>query len=273
MVINELIRKGADALENKVENPIREARLILAHAAEVSVSDIIVRGGDEVSTECEKKYFENIRQRACGMPFAYITGEQEFFGLKFAVNENVLIPRSDTEILVEFALSAGGKTVLDICTGSGCIAVALAKNLPDSKVSAVDISPAALEIAKKNASANGCDNVSFFETNILSEIPGGKFDLIVSNPPYIEKAELSSLMKDVIEFEPRLALDGGDDGLIFYRRICVLAPQILNKGGTLAFEIGYNQYESVYEIMKENFSQIGYKEDLSGIKRVLYGKL
>ena len=271
MVINELIRKGADALENKVENPIREARLILAHAAEVSVSDIIVRGGDEVLPECEKKYFENIKQRACGMPFAYITGEQEFFGLKFSVNENVLIPRADTEILVEYALSVGGKNVLDLCTGSGCIAVTLAKNLPDSSVTAVDISPAALEVAKKNASENECNNVSFFETDILSEIPSGKFDLIVSNPPYIEKAELCSLMKDVIEFEPRLALDGGEDGLIFYKRICDIAPQILNKGGILAFEIGYNQYESVYEIMKEKFSEIGYKEDLSGIKRVLYG--
>ena len=138
---------------------------------------------------------------------------------------------------------------------------------------AISISSAALIVAKKNASENGCTNVSFFETDILSEIPQGKFDLIVSNPPYIEKAELSSLMKDVIEFEPRLALDGGDDGLLFYRRICAIAPQILNKGGTLAFEIGYNQYESVYEIMKENFTGIGYKEDLSGIKRVLYGKL
>jgi len=271
VVISDIIRKGMEALENKVENPIREARLILADAAKLSVSDIIIRGGDEVSTECEKKYFENIKKRAAGMPFSYITGEQEFFGLKFSVNENVLIPRADTEILVEFALSCGGKNVLDICTGSGCIAVALAKNLPDCAVSAVDVSPAALEVAKKNASHNGCD-VSFIEMDILSEIPQGKFDLIVSNPPYIEKAELFSLMKDVIEFEPRLALDGGDDGLIFYRRICALAPKILKKGGILAFEIGYNQYESVYEIMKENFSEIGYKEDLSGIKRVLYGK-
>ena len=272
MVISELIREGADALENKVENPIREARLILAHAADVSVSDIIVRGGDEVFSECETKFFENIKKRALGTPFSYITGEQEFYGLKFAVNENVLIPRSDTEILVEFAVSRGGKNILDLCTGSGCIAVALAKNMPDAHVTAVDISPAALEVAKKNASLNGCD-VSFIEMDILSEIPNGKFDLIVSNPPYIENGELSSLMKDVIEFEPRLALDGDDDGLIFYKRICAIAPQILEKGGTLAFEIGYNQYESVYEIMKENFTDIGYKEDLAGIKRVLYGKL
>lgn len=272
MVINELIREGVKHLENKVENPIREARLILADAAKVSVSDIIVRGGDEVLPEYETKYFENIKQRACGTPFAYITGEQEFYGLKFFVNENVLIPRADTEILVEYAISAGGKNVLDICTGSGCIAISLAKNMPDSHVTAVDISRGALETAKKNASQNRCDNVSFFETDILSEIPIGKFDLIVSNPPYIEKAELSSLMKDVIEYEPRLALDGGEDGLIFYKRICDIAPQILEKGGVLAFEIGYNQYESVYEIMKENFTEIGYKEDLSGIKRVLYGK-
>ena len=273
MVISELIKKGALALENKVDNPIREARLILADAAEMSVSDIIIRGENEVLPEAEAKYFEHIEKRAEGTPFAYITGRQEFYGLSFFVTEDVLIPRADTEILVDFAISRGGKTVLDLCTGSGCIAVSLAKNMPTSSVTAVDISPAALEVAKKNASQNGCGNVSFFETDILSEIPGGKYDLIVSNPPYIEKAELSSLMKDVIEFEPRLALDGGEDGLIFYRRICDLAPQILEKGGTLAFEIGYNQYDTVYEIMKENFSEIGYKEDLSGIKRVLYGKL
>lgn len=271
MVISELIKEGAKTLENKVDNPIREARLILADAAKVSVSDIIIRGGDEVLSDYETKYFENIRKRADGTPFAYITGEQEFYGLNFSVNENVLIPRADTEILVEYALSAGGKNVLDICTGSGCIAVSIAKNMPDSNVSAVDISPAALEVAKKNASENGCD-VSFLEMDILSQIPNGKYDLIVSNPPYIEKAELSSLMKDVIEFEPRLALDGGEDGLIFYRRICAISPQILEKGGVLAFEIGYNQYDAVYEIMKENFTDIGYKEDLSGIKRVLYGK-
>ncbi len=272
MVISDIIQKGAKTLENKAENPIREARLILADAAKISVSDIIIRGSDEVPTECEKKYFENIEKRAAGMPFSYITGEQEFYGLKFAVNENVLIPRADTEILVEYALSQGGKNVLDLCTGSGCIAISLAKNMPTSSVTAVDISPAALEVAKKNASFNGCSNVSFFETDILSEIPIGKYDLIVSNPPYIETHELSTLMKDVIEFEPHLALDGGEDGLIFYKRICAFAPQILEKGGTLAFEIGYNQYESVYEIMKENFTEIGYKEDLSGIKRVLYGK-
>ena len=271
MVINELIRKGMETLENKVENPIREARLILALSAGISVSDIIIRGGECVCAECEKNYFLNIEKRASGMPFAYITGEQEFYGLQFSVNENVLIPRADTEILVEYALSVGGKNVLDLCTGSGCIAVTLAKNLQGARVTAVDISPAALEVAKKNASENGCD-VSFLEMDILSEIPQGKYDLIVSNPPYIEKAELSTLMKDVIEFEPRLALDGGTDGLIFYKRICDFAPQILEKGGTLAFEIGYNQYESVYEIMKENFTEIGYKEDLSGIKRVLYGK-
>ncbi len=271
MVINELIREGVKSLENKVENPIREARLILADAAKISVSDIIIRGDEGVLPEYETKYFENIRKRADGMPFSYITGEQEFYGLIFTVNENVLIPRSDTEILVEYAFSAGGRNVLDICTGSGCIAVTLAKNFPNAHVTAVDISPASLEVAKKNASDNGCD-VSFVEMDILSQIPQGKFDLIVSNPPYIEKAELSSLMKDVIEYEPRLALDGGDDGLIFYRRICEIAPQILEKGGVLAFEIGYNQYKSVYEIMKENFTEIGYKEDLSGIKRVLYGK-
>ncbi len=271
MVINELIKEGTKTLENKVENPIREARLILAHSAKISVSDIIIRGGDEVLPEYEKVYFSNIEKRASGMPFSYITGQQEFFGLNFTVNENVLIPRADTEILVEYALSAGGEHILDICTGSGCIAVSLAKNLPEAHVTAVDISPAALEVAKKNASQNGCE-VLFLEMDILSQIPNGKFDLIVSNPPYIEKAVLSTLMKDVIEYEPTLALDGGDDGLIFYRRICDFAPQILKKGGTLAFEIGYNQYESVYEIMKENFTQIGYKEDLAGIKRVLYGK-
>ena len=271
MVITELIKEGVKTLENKVENPIREARLILADAAKISVSDIIIRGGDEVLPEYEKKYFENIKKRAAGTPISYITEQQEFFGLTFNVNENVLIPRADTEILVEYALSVGGKNVLDICTGSGCIAISLAKNMPEAHVTAVDISPAALEVAKKNASQNGCD-VSFIEMDILSEIPSGKYDLIVSNPPYIETAELSTLMKDVIEYEPHLALDGGDDGLIFYRRICDFAPQILKKGGTLAFEIGYNQYESVYEIMKENFTEIGYKTDLSGIKRVLYGK-
>lgn len=269
MVINELIREGAKTLENNVENPIREARLILADASGISVSDVIINGEKDAST-FEKKYFENIKKRATGMPFSYITGRQEFYGLSFFVNESVLIPRADTEILVEYALSVGGEHILDICTGSGCIAVALAKNMQGSDVTAVDISSAALEIAKKNAAENGC-SVSFVKMDILSEIPNGKYDLIVSNPPYIEKAELSTLMKDVIEFEPRLALDGGDDGLLFYRRICDIAPSLLEKGGVLAFEIGYNQYEEVYEIMKHAFTGISFKTDLAGIKRVIYG--
>lgn len=273
MVINDLIKSGAEILETSVENPLREARLIFSHVSGMSVSDVIIRSGEDASDEICEKFFIAVKNRADKMPFAYITGKQSFFGLDFFVDENVLIPRADTETLVETALSAGGKNVLDLCTGSGCIAIALAKNMPESHITAVDVSENALEIAKKNAASIGCSNISFLHLDILSEIPCGMFDLIVSNPPYIETAELSTLMKDVISYEPSLALDGGEDGLIFYRRICAIAPQILNPGGVLAFEIGYNQYESVYEIMAKNFKDIDFKTDLAGIKRVIFGKL
>lgn len=204
-------------------------------------------------------------------PVAYILGEKEFFGLSFLVDENVLIPRPDTEILVEWALANfHGGAVLDIGTGSGCIAVTLAKHLPGAKVTAADISPAALAVAKKNAARHGVD-IAFLQLDILSAFPDGKFGLIVSNPPYIRPDVIDGLSASVRDFEPYGALAGGDDGLAFYRAICQKAPAHLAFGGLLAFEIGFDQADAVRTLMGKSFTGITVVKDLAGCDRVVAG--
>ncbi len=272
MVIGKLSAIAAERLSSVCDNPLREARLLLAYTLSLSVTDIIIKPETNVTDDAEKSFWDNVEKRKNHMPMAYITGTQEFYGLKFKVCEGVLIPRPDTETLVDFILETQAKNILDICSGSGCIAIAAAKNLPDAMVCGVDISDTALDIAKENNLLNGT-SVSFEKADILSEIPKGRFDLIVSNPPYITDAEMQTLMPDVKKYEPALALCGGSDGLDFYRRICEISPLILNKNGTLAFEIGYNQYDDVLRIMSHNFKDINFRCDLSGIKRVIYGKL
>ena len=272
MVTDEMCARGAQRLSGIAENPLREARLIAAFARGMSLSDIIVKGGEAVGADGEKIFFECIEKRAAKMPLAYITGKREFYGLEFEVNDKVLIPRPDTETLVEFAINAEADSAVDICTGSGCIAVALKKHRPDMTVAAVDISAGALEIAAGNAGRHNAD-IEFQKKDILKEIPNGRFAMLISNPPYITDEEMRGLMPEVKDFEPHLALRGGADGLLFYRRLCEIAPRILKSGGIAAFEAGAGQHEAVAEIMDKNFENIGFCRDLGNIKRVIYGKL
>lgn len=269
MVIGELIKKGAIL---NTDNPFKEARLILSYVSGLDLTYITVHPEKEINTDVCKKYEELLDERKAGKPLAYITGTKEFYGHDFKVNPGVLIPRADTEILTEFAINAKPKNLLDICTGSGCIAISVKKALPTCIVSALDISLSALETAKENAELLGAD-IYFFETDILNEIPEGKYDFIVSNPPYIRSADIKTLEPDVKNYEPMSALDGGDGGLVFYKRIADIAPYILKTGGTLAFEIGFDQFEDVYNVMKHSFEDIGFVPDLSGVKRVIFGRL
>lgn len=271
-MVNELLSEGARALKFVAERPAAEARMLFCRAAGCRAEDVIC-GRVKITADLKEKYEKIIRRRANGEPAAYITGEKEFYGIKFKVTPDVLIPRPDTETLVEFILESSAKSVIDICTGSGCIAVAAKLNRPELEVFAADVSGKALEVAKFNAENSNAE-VTFFQTDILTQLPCGKFDMAVSNPPYIKTNEIETLDTGVKEYEPHLALDGGGDGLVFYRRISRSAPVFLNSGGILAFEAGFGQFEDISDIMKSaGFKNIGFKYDLAGIKRVIYGNI
>lgn len=222
------------------------------------------------------QYRTFIMQRAARIPLQYLTKTQGFMGLEFSVTPAVLIPRQDTETLVETVLSytkdKPGAKLIDVCTGSGCIAVSLAHYGNFAQVAASDISSAALAVAKKNAADNHAP-VQFFESDLLEQIPG-RFDIIVSNPPYIEDEVIAGLEPEVKDHEPMLALSGGSDGLLFYRRLTETAKDHLNPGGALFVEIGYNQWETVAALFRENgFSNPTLVHDLAGLDRVVWGVL
>lgn len=227
---------------------------------------------DNSSLEIFNSY---IQRRLKNEPIAYIIGKCEFMGLDFKLNEHTLIPRADTEILVEKVLSIieqeNIKKVLDIGTGSGAIAVSIAK-YKDVDVLALDINKDALYMAKENARANGVDKVRFLQSNLFENVEE-KFDMIVSNPPYIETEEIQKLEPNVKDFEPILALDGGEDGLDFYREIIAKAKLYLNDKGYLAFEIGYNQAKAVSSLMEKEFKEIEILKDLASLDRVVLGRL
>ena len=211
-------------------------------------------------------------------PLQYIVGKEKFFGLDFIVNEDVFIPRPETEILVQTVLETidaarlrpHAVRILDLCTGCGCIAIALTKNAQKCKIFASDISEEALKIAKDNASINGMsDSILFIKSDLFKDIKG-RFDIIVSNPPYVAQYEFETLQKEVLK-EPRVALDGGKDGLDFYRKIFEEAPQYLNNGGYLIAEIGYGQRDAIKGIIRniKGFELIDVKEDQYSIDRVI----
>lgn len=209
-----------------------------------------------------------VKKREKNVPLQYILGEMGFMGLKFFVNKNVLIPREDTETLVEAVLECCNpkENILEIGTGSGCIAVSLAK-LASTNITAIDISSKVLRMAKQNAQLHDV-NVKFIRANIFSKMNLGEFDILVSNPPYIPTRTIEELQPEVKEYEPFVALDGDEDGLKFYRRIAEIARKLLNKDGKIFLEIGQNQEEDIIEIFK-NYKYLGYKKDLAGIIRVL----
>lgn len=227
---------------------------------------------EDMTEEQAKQYQLLIKKRAERVPLQYITGEQEFMGLTFTVNSSVLIPRQDTETLVEEALKAAkpGMNILDMCTGSGCVLISILKNV-DAKGIGYDISKQALNVAKENAKRNHV--VCEFERSDLFENVDGTYDIIVSNPPYIPTEVIHTLMPEVKEFEPMEALDGMEDGLHFYRRIVREAKEHLAKGGYLMLEIGHDQGASVSEMLEYGgYAEVRVIKDLARNDRVVIGK-
>ncbi len=274
VLVKDLIHQAVQMLASKgITDARNDSWLLAEYVFEITKADYYMNPGMTVEQEKSKRYMALVKKRADKIPLQYITGEQEFMGLNFTVNENVLIPRQDTELLVEktaeyVRMLEGQVKVLDMCTGSGCIAISVDKLCPDAQVTAADISYKALAVALENNKKNKAD-VCFVQSNLFDNIEGC-FDIIVSNPPYIKTGELSDLMEEVREHEPMLALDGDNDGLKFYRQIAKKLDRYLKKKGRIFFEIGYDQGQKVPEILeKYGFRDIRVFQDLSGNDRVV----
>lgn len=273
MTAKELLCWGEEKLiEAEIEDAKLDAWYLMEYSLPTDRVSFLLNGSKPVTAEQINEYQILIDKRASHIPLQHLTGVQEFMGYSFKVNENVLIPRQDTEVLVEEVLKAAkGKKVLDMCTGSGCIIISLQKLGNLESATGVDISGKALEVAKENAEALDAQ-VSFIESDLFEQVEG-KFDIIVSNPPYIESAEVDKLMPEVREHEPRLALDGTADGLWFYRKIIEEADNYLAENGELFFEIGYNQGEAVKSLMEaKGYHKVRVIKDLPGLDRVVTGK-
>ena len=283
-----------------------DARLLLEYICHTNRNDLLVHGGREVEEEERSRYFKDIARRKSHVPLQHITGEQDFMGLTFEVNGHVLIPRQDTEILVEEVMPHlhDGMSILDMCTGSGCILISLMQYSNDCAGVGADLSDEALEVAEKNARRilkeknihvkSGFkdlkeakevkeaifpvqNEILFLQGDLFEALDPGektavKFDIIVSNPPYISTDVIKTLEPEVAVHEPLTALDGGQDGLYFYRRIVKDAKKCLVRGGMLFFEIGFDQKEAVSQLLKEaGFIDIETKKDYAGLDRVVFG--
>lgn len=273
MVLRDILKHGADTLMKAgVNEPGLDAWYLLSYCMGISKSRYYMIQDEVPDDDVVCRYHELISERSKRKPLQYITGSQEFMGLVFDVNESVLIPRQDTETVVECALRfCKGKKILDMCTGSGCIAVSIAVKGEPESVDASDISEEALEVAGKNSAANGAD-VSFIISDIWDNITG-EYDVVISNPPYITADEMKELMPEVGIYEPEAALYGGYDGLDIYRRIAAGADSHLKKEGYIFFEIGCRQAEAVSGILMENgFCNIKTEKDLSGLDRVVWAR-
>lgn len=278
MTYRESYGKGKSALaEAGIGEAELDARLLLEYVCSTSRSDLLVHGDREVEASKEEEYLSMIRQRARRIPLQYLTGVQEFMGLEFVVNEHVLIPRQDTEILVEEALIQlrDGMDILDMCTGSGCILISLLQYSNDCTGLGVDISPEALTVAQQNARRllQPEKQVRFVESDLFEAVDG-MYDMVISNPPYIPSGVISTLMPEVRDHEPLSALDGSGDGLSFYRRITGECKKYLKPGGMLFYEIGYDQGEAVAGMLeREGFGGIRVTKDYGGLDRVVSGVL
>lgn len=262
--------------EFDIENPRLDAEILLAHVLKCRRLDLYVNAEKILPSEAIFRFRDLMTQRVEKIPVAYLTGTKEFMGLSFAVNEKVLIPRPETEILTEivgeFLRERGGGDFADLGAGSGAIFVSILKFVKSARASAVDISSEALKVAKFNAEKFHVeDRAEFFCGDLFEPLEGRIFDAIVSNPPYIPTRELESLQAEV-QREPKSALDGGADGLDFYRRIISDAPKFLINGGLLAVEVGFNQSSAVKNLFeREKFFAVNVVKDLSGINRVVAG--
>lgn len=278
MTYRECYEQGCRTLQAAgIEEAALDARLLLETVCGTDRNDLLVHGEQPVAPEAEEKYLNWIRQRAEHIPLQQLTGEQGFMGLTFNVNEHVLIPRQDTEILVEEVLKElhDGMRVLDMCTGSGCILLSLLHYSNDCEGLGVDLSAEALEVAGRNVlkvlTPEKAEHAHFLQSDLFEKVEG-KFEIIVSNPPYIASAEVEKLMPEVRDHEPRMALDGTEDGLYFYRRIIEEAGKYLVSSGMLFFEIGYDQGQAVSELMRtEGYREVQVVQDYAGLDRVVFG--
>lgn len=276
MTIKEILNQGIIMLKNEgIESPKNKARIILEYTLKKTREYIIIYDNKMITPKQRDEYIKNIKKVIRGVPIQYITGIQEFMKLKFFVTKDVLIPQPDTEILVEevikIAKNMKKPAILDLCTGSGAIAISIAKYIPNLNIIATDISSKALEIAKQNAKFNGVkQNIEFIESDLFAKLKDKKFDIIVSNPPYIPTNDIKTLPKDV-QFEPIIALDGGLDGLNFYNKIINASDDFLRKNGYLCLEIGYNQKESIRKIISNDkkIKDAYFKKDLCKNDRVV----
>lgn len=287
MKYNEILKNGEHTLAAAgIDDAENDARLLLEEASGIDYSHLMISMQDEVPEDVVKKFNDYISLREKRIPLQQIVGYTEFMGLRFHVNENVLCPRQDTEVLVETVLKdieslkrkmsgtlepANNRAlkVLDLCTGSGCISVSIAK-LSDASVTACDISEKALEVARQNAYDNQA-NVRFFQGNLYGALPqADKYDIIVSNPPYIRSDVIPTLMPEVKDHEPRIALDGSADGLKFYRKIIEKSPDYLNPDGRIYLEIGYDQGAEVINLIRScGYEDFHIIKDYSGNDRVI----
>ena len=274
MTIKEILSKGMIMLKgSNVDSPKVKARLLLQYILKKPRQHLIVYDNQEVGKKEQWEYFVNIEKLANGVPLQHITHTQEFMKMDFYVDENVLIPRQDTEILVEEVIKIAQKInkpkILDLCTGSGAIAISIAKNISDAEIYGIDISQKALDIAKRNAKELQA-NVKFIKSNLFNKLDKMKFDIIVSNPPYIKRRDINYLSEEVRK-EPNLALDGGIDGLDFYRKITEQAIDYLKLGSYLCYEIGFDQKDEVIDIInkQQQYSKTYCKKDLGGNDRVI----
>jgi release factor glutamine methyltransferase len=280
MTIRETLKKGMIALKsNGITEPNLKARLIMQYTLNKPREYLIIYDNEILTLRQEVNYFKAIKKLASGMPMQHITHRQEFMKMNFYVDENVLIPRPDTEILVEetikIAKRINAKKILDLCTGSGAIAVSLAKYIENSQITAIDISEKALNVANKNAKANGVEGqITFVKSNLFENLANEKYDIIVSNPPYIKSEIIGKLDKEV-QKEPKIALNGGLDGLDFYRKIIKEGYKFLKFNGYLCLEIGYDQKEDVITLLEDEkkYINIYSKKDLCNNDRVIISKL
>ncbi len=269
----DILKSGEGILEEAgVPEPRANAWYLFSHCFHMDRSRFFLHRDEYADVHCIKEYKESLARRSERVPLEHIIQGTEFMGLPFYVNRHVLVPRQDTECVVEEALKyCAGKSVLDLCTGSGCIGISLAVLGNCREVTLADISSEALEVAKRNAKENDVD-VTFVESDLFSRITG-RYDLIVSNPPYIASGEIPGLMPEVRDYDPLLALDGGEDGLLFYRKIIQESCYYLTEEGQLCFEIGCGQGNSVRELMEQQgFVQVEIRQDLAGLDRVVLGR-
>ena len=276
--VNDLLRSGRSLLHNKVAAPAIEAKALLLEATGLSEVEFLASPNRIIAAKDERRFRRLIRKRLSGMPLAYILGRKEFWSMTFRVGPGVIIPRPETELLVEKTLeSAGGRpTIIDIGTGSGNIALALAKDLPAARIVATDVSSRALRYARINAQNHGIENVTFVRGSLFSALQGlgleGRCDFVVSNPPYVSSFDWDSISPEVKNHEPRRAFHGGKTGLGFIARLIKGAPPYLQPGGYLLFEVGFGQANAARALLETGWRNVQSFADLRGIPRVIMAK-